>query len=78
MVRGLAHNTTPVPDATQSYPMFVNNESSISISFAEVKYNSSVPDYTIYFQEIREDITHNLLEATCPDSGELGKTSHSI
>jgi hypothetical protein len=59
---GLAYTTTPGPDNTQNYPMFINNASSISVSLSEVNYGP--PPYSTYFRETRGGITLNLLNSS--------------
>jgi len=70
---GLAYTTTAGPDDTQNYPMFINHESSISISLAEVKYNSNAPNYTTYVQETRNGITRNLSRNSLPNYWGTGR-----
>jgi hypothetical protein len=55
---GLAYTTTGGSNGKQDSPMFINNESSISISIGEV--NFGVTQYSTYFREIRKGITRNL------------------
>lgn len=54
----LAYTTTGGPNGNQSSPMFINNESSISISCGEV--NHGLPNYKIYVSETIGGITRNL------------------
>jgi polygalacturonase len=68
---GLAYTTTAGPDGTQNYPMFINNESSISISLAEVNYGA--PNYTTYFRETRGGVTRNLSGSNLPNYWGSGK-----
>ncbi|MBF2028659.1 MAG: glycoside hydrolase family 55 protein [Oscillatoriales cyanobacterium C42_A2020_001] len=58
LLGGLAYTTTPGPDGTQNYPMFINNESSISITLGEVNFGA--PGYTTFFRETRGGVTRNL------------------
>jgi hypothetical protein len=54
----LVYTTTGGPNGTQSFPMFINDRSSISISCGEV--NHGAPNYRIYFRETRGDTTRDL------------------
>ncbi len=65
LLGGLAYTTTSAPDGTQNDPMFINNESSVSISLAEVNYGA--PVYTTYVREIRGGVTSNLSGSSLPD-----------
>jgi len=73
LLGGLAYTTTAGPDGTQNAPMFINHESSISISLAEVKYNESVPNYTIYVQDVRGGVTQNLVGSQLPNYWGAGR-----
>jgi Pectate lyase superfamily protein len=68
---GLAYTTTPGPDGTQNYPMFINNGSSISITLGEVNYGS--PTYKTYIQEIGGGNTRNLSGDKLPNYQGSGK-----
>ncbi len=57
---GLAYTTTATASGQQSDPMFINNESAISISLAEINYSSGL-NYTTYVREIRDGVTRNLV-----------------
>ena len=59
LLGGLAYTTTPAPDGNQNEPMFIDDESSISISIAEINYGGG-PNYTTYIREIRDSITRDL------------------
>ena len=65
LLGGLAYTTTTGADGTQNYPMFINADSSVSISLAEVNYGA--PSYTTYVRETRGGITRNLLSNELPD-----------
>jgi Pectate lyase superfamily protein len=68
---GLAYTTTPGPDGTQNYPMFINNGSSISITLGEVNYGS--PAYKTYIQEIGGGNTRNISGDKLPNYQGSGK-----
>ncbi len=68
---GLAYTTSPGPDGTQNYPMFINNGSSISITLGEVNYGS--PTYKTYIQEIGGGNTRNLTGDKLPNYQGSGK-----
>jgi Pectate lyase superfamily protein len=68
---GLAYTTTPGPDGTQNYPMFINNGSSISITLGEVNYGS--PTYKTYIQEIGGGNTRNISGDKLPNYQGSGK-----
>jgi hypothetical protein len=59
LLGGFIYTTTPSVDGSQNDPMFVNNESSISLTFKEINYGGG-PSYTSYVREIRDGITRNL------------------
>ncbi|MGA9379806.1 MAG: glycosyl hydrolase family 28-related protein [Phormidium sp.] len=65
LLGGFAYTTTAAVDGTQSDPMFINDESSISISMAEVNYGGG-PNYTTYVRETQEGVTRNLLRESLP------------
>ncbi|MBE9140141.1 endopolygalacturonase [Nodosilinea sp. LEGE 07088] len=71
LLGGLAYTTTPAPDGTQDYPLFVNNESFVSLSFAEVNYGA--PTYRTYIRETRDGVTRNLAGSDLPDYWGMGK-----
>ncbi|NKB18540.1 MAG: endopolygalacturonase, partial [Pseudanabaena sp. CRU_2_10] len=58
---GLAYTTTGL-DGNQNSPMFINDESSVSISIAEV--NFAAPSYSTYVRETRGGITRDLLDSS--------------
>jgi hypothetical protein len=58
LLGGLAYTTTGGPGGTQSAPMFINNESSISITLGEVNFGA--PNYSTYVREIRSGVTRDL------------------
>lgn len=68
---GLAYTTSGSLNGTQNDPMFINNESSVSISLAEVNYGA--PTYTTYIREIRQGVTRNLLGSNLPNYWGTGK-----
>jgi Pectate lyase superfamily protein len=68
---GLAYTTTPGPDGTQNAPMFINNGSSLSITFAEVNYGS--PTYQTYVREIGSGSARNLTADKLPNYQGSGK-----
>ncbi|OKH38477.1 endopolygalacturonase [[Phormidium ambiguum] IAM M-71] len=65
LLGGFAYTTTAAPDGTQNDPMFINDESSISVSLAEINYGGG-PNYTTYIQEKRNGITRNLSRSSVP------------
>jgi hypothetical protein len=71
LLGGLIYTTTGGPDNIQSSPMFINNESSVSISAAEV--NFAAPAYPVYVQETRDGITRTLMADNLPDYVSAGK-----
>jgi hypothetical protein len=72
LLGGLAYTTSPSSDGTQKHPMFINNESSISITMAEINYGGA-PNYEIYVSEIRNNIIRNLLNKSLPNYLGSGK-----
>jgi hypothetical protein len=56
---GLAYTTTATLDGTQNDPLFISNESSISVTLGEINYGGG-PNYTTYVREIRGGVTRNL------------------
>lgn len=62
MLGGLAYTTTGGSDGNQSSPMFINDESAVSISIAEV--NFSDPNYSTYVREMRGGITGDLMDSS--------------
>lgn len=72
LLGGLAYTTTPAPDGTQNYPMFINHEASVSVSFAEINYGA--PGYTTYIRETRDGITRHLPANTLQAYRGGGKT----
>ncbi len=58
LLGGLAYTTTAGPNGNQSDPMFINTESSISITLGEV--NFGILGYSTYVQETRGGVTRNL------------------
>lgn len=71
LLGGLAYTTTAGPDGTQNYPLFISNESSVSLSFAEINYGS--PVYTTYIREIRGGVIRNLSGSGLPNYWGSGK-----
>ncbi|MCY7285725.1 MAG: endopolygalacturonase [Cyanobacteria bacterium CAN_BIN43] len=69
---GFAYTTTAAPNGQQNDPMFINNESSISISMAEINYGGG-PNYTTYVREIQEGVTRNLSRNSLPNYMGSGK-----
>jgi len=65
LLGGFAYTTTAAPNGTQNDPMFINNESSISISMAEINYGGG-PNYTTYVQETRNGESSNLSYSSMP------------
>ncbi|MGA7935837.1 MAG: glycosyl hydrolase family 28-related protein [Kovacikia sp.] len=59
LLGGLAYTTTPSSDGTQSHPMFINHESSVSITLGEINYGGGI-NYTTYVRETRGGVTRNL------------------
>jgi polygalacturonase len=66
LLGGLAYTTTPTIDGTQNDPMFVSDESSISVNIAEVNFGGG-PNYTNYVRETRNGVTRNLLPESLPN-----------
>jgi polygalacturonase len=64
LLGGLAYTTTPGPDGTQNYPMFINSGSSISITLGEVNHGSL--NYTTYVRETSNGIARNLTGKSLP------------
>jgi PA14 domain/Pectate lyase superfamily protein len=71
LLGGLAYTTTAGPDGTQNYPLFINNEAAVSLSFAEVNYGA--PGYTTYIQETRGGVTRNLSGGSLPNYWGMGE-----
>jgi len=69
---GFAYTTTAAPNGQQNDPMFINNESSVSISMAEINYGGG-PNYTTYVRETRDGVTRNLSPASLPNYMGSGK-----
>lgn len=69
---GFAYTTTAAPNGLQNDPMFINNESSISISLAEINYGGG-PNYTTYVRETRNGVTRNLSRNNLPNYMGSGK-----
>lgn len=65
LLGGFAYTTTGALNGQQNDPMFINNESSISISMAEINFGGG-PNYTSYVQEIRNGETRNLSYSNMP------------
>lgn len=72
VIGGFAYTTTAAPDGSQNDPMFINNESSISISMAEINYGRK-PNYTTYVRETRNGVTRNLSGESLPNYRGTGK-----
>ena len=64
LLGGLAYTTTAGPDGTQNYPMFINNESSVSISIGEINYGA--PEYKTYVRDIQGGVTRDLAASSLP------------
>lgn len=60
---GLAYTTT-APNGVQNAPMFINAESSVSVTLGEVNYGA--PGYSVYFRDTRGGTTRDLLSSTLP------------
>jgi hypothetical protein len=67
----LVYTTTGGPNGTQSFPMFINDKSSISISCGEV--NHGAPTYTIYVRETRGNTTRDLPASNLINYVDTGK-----
>jgi hypothetical protein len=65
LLGGFAYTTTPAPNGEQEEPMFINNESSVSITLGEINYGGG-PPYITYFREIRGGVTRDLLADSLP------------
>ncbi|MBE9228700.1 glycoside hydrolase family 55 protein [Phormidium sp. LEGE 05292] len=65
LLGGFAYTTTAAPNGQQNDPMFINNESSISITMAEINFGGG-PNYTSYVQETRNGETRNLPYSNMP------------
>jgi polygalacturonase len=72
LLGGLAYTTTVGSDGTQNDPMFINNDSSISITLGEVNYGGS-PNYTTYVRETRGTIVRDLTGGRLPNYIGSGK-----
>ena len=72
LVGGLAYTTTAGPDGSQNYPMFINNESSISVTLGEINYGGGL-NYSTYVREIRGGVVHDLSGRNLPDYVGSGK-----
>jgi len=59
LLGGLAYTTTGTLDGTQNDPMFINHESSISVTLGEINYGGG-PPYTTYVRETRGGVTRDL------------------
>jgi len=68
---GLAYTTTGGMGGTQSDPMFINNESSLSITLGEVNFGA--PNYSIYDRETRGGVTRQLADKDLPSYVGRGK-----
>jgi Pectate lyase superfamily protein len=69
---GFAYTTTAAPNGLQNDPMFINHESSISISMGEINYGGG-PNYTTYVRETRNGVTRNLSRNRLPNYMGSGK-----
>ncbi len=67
----LAYTTTGGPNNTQSFPMFINDKSSVSISCGEV--NHGAPNYKIYVRETRGNTTRDLPASSLTNYVDTGK-----
>ena len=65
LLGGLAYTTSAAPDGEQNDPMFINDESSISITLGEINYVDEF-EYTTYVQETRNGETRNLYHSGLP------------
>ncbi|BAU66918.1 hypothetical protein STA3757_43240 [Stanieria sp. NIES-3757] len=65
LLGGFAYTTTAAPDGTQKEPMFINHESSISITVGEINYGGG-PNYTTYIRETRGGVTRDLPASKLP------------
>lgn len=72
LLGGFAYTTTAAPDGEQNDPMFINDESSISISMGEINYVDEF-EYTTYVRETRNGETRNLYRSGLPDYISGGK-----
>ncbi|HAX77111.1 MAG TPA: endopolygalacturonase [Cyanobacteria bacterium UBA11372] len=72
LLGGFAYTTTAAPNGLQNDPMFINHESSISISMAEINYGGG-PNYTTYVRETRNGVTRNLSRNSLPNYMGSGK-----
>jgi hypothetical protein len=71
LLGGLAYTTTGGPGGTQSAPMFINNESSVSITLGEVNFGA--PNYSTYVAETRRGVTRKFLPKNLPNYVGSGK-----
>ncbi|MBW4691353.1 MAG: glycoside hydrolase family 55 protein [Lyngbya sp. HA4199-MV5] len=71
LLGGLAYTTTGGPGGTQSAPMFINHESSVSITLGEVNFGA--PSYPIYVREIRSGVTRDLANSSLQNYIGTGK-----
>ncbi|PSN16430.1 endopolygalacturonase [filamentous cyanobacterium CCT1] len=60
LLGGLAYTTTSAPNGMQDNPMFINHESSISITLGEVSFLDDDLEYTTYVRETRDGVTRYL------------------
>jgi hypothetical protein len=68
LLGGFAYTTTTAPNGQQNDPMFINNESSISISMAEIQFEDDEDfQYTTYVRETRNGVTRNLTRNGVPN-----------
>jgi len=65
LLGGFAYTTTGSTDGKQNDPMFINDESSISITLGEINYGGG-PNYTTYFRETRNGVTRTLSNSNLP------------
>lgn len=71
LLGGLAYTTTASSDNTQNDPMFINDESSVSVSLGEVNFGA--PNYITYVRETRGGITRDLPNSSLPNYIGSGK-----
>jgi hypothetical protein len=71
LLGGLAYTTTPGLDGTQNSPMFINDQSSISITLGEVNYGA--PTYSTYIKDNSSGINRNIIADNLPSYQGRGK-----
>ena len=71
LLGGLAYTTTVGPDGTQNYPMFINDASTVGVSFVEV--NHGLPMYKILIRDIKGGMIRDSPMSRFPSYVDRGK-----